>query len=180
MKLLVGLGNPGREYSETRHNVGFWLVDRVASSHKISTRRQECCARVGRGVLFGIPILIAKPSTFMNRSGRAVRCLLDHYGLTPSHLVVAHADLDIPVGRYRVKKAGGDAGHRGVQSIIAELETGEFTRVRLGIGRPPEGEDPTDYVLSPFTQAQRTEVCKAIEEVVGALEPVLAGTNAGR
>jgi len=113
----------------------------------------------------------------MNRSGWAVRCLLERYGLMAADLVVSHDDLDIPVGRFRVKRAGGDAGHRGVHSIIEELGTGEFTRLRIGIGRPSEGEDATTYVLSPFTEVERGEVRRAIEEAIDELEVLLAGSE---
>jgi len=178
LKLLVGLGNPGREYRETRHNVGYWLIDRVAASHRLSLRRHECCAKVGRGSVLGVPAVVAEPLTFMNRSGSAVRCLLDRYGLRAADLVVVHDDLDIPVGCYRVKRAGGDAGHKGVHSIIEELGTGEFLRLRIGVGRPPAEEDAAAYVLNPFTDAERAEVCRAIEEAMDALGALLAGVQA--
>jgi len=173
LRLLVGLGNPGRQYRDTKHNVGYWLIDRIVASHELRLRRHECWARVARVSIFDIPAIVAKPLTFMNSSGLAVRCLVEKYGLTAAELVLVHDDVDIPVGRYRVKRRGGDAGHLGVRSVIQELGTGEFTRLRIGVGRPPLGGDAVAYVLSPFAEPQREEVGRAIEEAMGALAELL-------
>lgn len=182
LRLLVGLGNPGRRYTATKHNVGYWLIDRVAASHQLRLRRQECWAKVARGSIFGIPAIVAKPLTFMNSSGSAVHCLLEKYGLTASGLVLVHDDVDIPIGQYRVKRRGGDAGHLGVRSVIEELGTGEFTRLRIGVGRPSPGEDAAAYVLSPFASPEREEVGRAIEAAIGALAELLGaqGRNQGQ
>lgn len=177
MKLLVGLGNPGRDYRDTKHNVGYWLIDRIAFSHRLRLCRHECRALVGTGSIFGTPAVVAKPLAFMNCSGPAVRCLVDRYELVPADLILFHDDVDIPVGSYRVKRAGGDAGHRGVRSVIEEVGTGEFTRLRIGVGRPPAGEDAATYVLSPFANSERGEVCQAIEAAIDALSALLASTR---
>lgn len=151
MKLIVGLGNPGREYAATRHNVGFMVVDRLAPGLGVAVEKRLFKALIGQGRLEGEKIVLAKPQTYMNLSGGAVGALLNWFKLTPADLVVIYDDLDLPPGKIRIRSGGGAGGHKGVQSLIQVLGTEAFPRVRIGIGRPTEPDFETpDYVLSRF------------------------------
>jgi PTH1 family peptidyl-tRNA hydrolase len=172
VKLIVGLGNPGSRYETTRHNLGFRIVDRLARLHKISVHRLRCDAWVGEGSSDHEKLVLAKPQTFMNRSGAVVEALLREYSAGPADLVIIYDDLDLPFGRIRIRPSGGAGGHRGIASIIESLTGTEFTRVRVGIGRPPEGMDPVDFVLQPFDgeeQAQLDAVVNRAAEAVSCL-----------
>lgn len=162
VKLVVGLGNPGQKYERTRHNLGFWVVDHVADSAGITVKKELCHALVGEFSSDGQRVLLAKPQTYMNRSGAAVKALLGHFESGAENLVVVHDDLDLPFGRIRIRPEGGAGGHRGMLSIIETLAGAQFYRVRLGIGRPPEGVDPADFVLEPFA----AEEAEGIAELV--------------
>ncbi len=174
MKLVVGLGNPGREYEATKHNVGFWVVDAFAKQHGVACvdRRDE--ALVGLGRIGGHDVLIAKPQTYMNRSGRAVGALMRRHGVAVADLVVVHDDLDIPQGHLRIKVSGRSGGHRGVTSLIETLGSEAFLRVRIGIGRDPE-QDTVDYVLSPFRQEALRRVQAGVEQGRDAILLLLEG-----
>ena len=149
MKLVVGLGNPGLQYATTRHNVGFMAVDLVANQLQTQVDRPFQRALVGQGDHRGRKVLLAKPQTYMNLSGEAVSRLLRWYKLEPADLTVIYDDLDLEPGRLRIRARGGTGGHRGLSSIISTLGTGDFARIRLGIGRPPSnGPDVPDWVLS--------------------------------
>ncbi|RMF92002.1 MAG: aminoacyl-tRNA hydrolase [Nitrospinota bacterium] len=166
MRILVGLGNPGGEYERTRHNVGFWALDALAEAYQIELKPSPLSAHIGRGTIAGTEVILAKPMTFMNRSGVAVRKLSDAYQAAPSAFLLLHDDIDLPPGTVRVKWRGGDAGHRGVRSVIEHLGTNEVLRIRIGVGRPPPGEDVSAYVLSCFPEEERRTVEEAIREVV--------------
>lgn len=171
MWLIVGLGNPGVEYARTRHNAGFMAVDVLAAASRAKVDELVCYSLVGRGRLAGAELVLAKPVTFMNRSGEAVRCLVERYGLDLSRLLVVYDDMDLPTGTVRLKQAGGSGGHRGMESIIGALGTSQFGRLRIGIGKPPKGAE-VDYVLSPFADAEEELVRTQLErlpELVGAL-----------
>jgi len=149
MKLVVGLGNPGLQYAATRHNVGFRAIDLVAKHLQTRVDRSFQRALVGQGNYQGRKLLLAKPQTFMNLSGEAVSRLLRWYKLAPVNLTVIYDDLDLEPGRFRIRARGGTGGHRGLASIMGILGTGDFARIRLGIGRPPvNGPDVADWVLS--------------------------------
>lgn len=148
--LIVGLGNPGRRYERTRHNIGFMVLDRLAADHGNPPWREERKALVARLSIDGTALLLAKPQTFMNLSGQAVRALAAWHHLAPSAILVVSDDLDLPFGRLRLRPGGSPGGHNGLRSIIADLGTQEFLRLRIGIGRPTQG-DPVDYVLAPFS-----------------------------
>lgn len=150
MKLIVGLGNPGRRYEGTRHNLGFLVIDRLASQNGIVLEKTLCDALVGEGELGNQKVALAKPQTYMNRSGSAVAGLLHKYGVATADLAVINDDLDLPFGRIRVRPAGSAGGHRGLISITESLAGEPFLRVRMGIGRPPENVPAADYVLEPF------------------------------
>ncbi|HIE11425.1 MAG TPA: aminoacyl-tRNA hydrolase [Kiritimatiellae bacterium] len=164
MQVVVGLGNPGRRYSNTRHNIGFAVVERLAEQWgKRFRRKWGTQSLVASGVLEGRPVWLCKPTCFMNRSGGAVRALLRKAGAGPEALVVVVDDADLPVGRVRVRPRGGSGGHNGLKSVIAALGTEDFIRVRVGIGRPVAGGDMVEYVLSGFRPEEREQV----DEVVG-------------
>ncbi len=146
-RLIVGLGNPGAKYSLTRHNVGFGAVDEFAKKSGISVSKDAHMSVVGTDPAEGL--ILAKPQTFMNRSGFAVAALCSFYKISPEDMVVIHDDLDLPEGTVRIKVGGGTGGHRGLESIVEQTASADFTRIRIGIGRE-EGIDPSDYVLSPL------------------------------
>jgi len=148
--LVLGLGNPGPEYEQTRHNAGFAVADRLAPRLGVRRWRPAFSALVGEGRADGVSAAVAKPQTFMNESGRAASALAEHMGLSGDRILVVHDDVDLPFGRIRLKRKGGDGGHNGLRSIIKWLGHGRFPRLRMGIGRPKPGETMTGHVLSPF------------------------------
>ncbi len=155
MKVIVGLGNPGVRYQWNRHNVGFQAADRLAERFSILISTKRFKALYGKGRIDSEEILLAKPLTYMNRSGEAVKEILDFFHAGVEELIVIHDDLDLAFGRLRFKKRGGDGGHQGVRSIIENLGENEFIRLKVGIGRPPTGMDPADYVLTSFDKSER-------------------------
>ncbi len=156
MKLLVGLGNPGPRYSNTRHNVGFMLVDRLASEMGVKVTRPAFRGLTAEAALDGDKLLFLKPQTYMNLSGDSVIEAMCYYRLDPTDILIAYDDMDLDLGRLRFRLLGSSGGHRGTQSIIDRLGTGKFPRLRLGIGRPPAGFEVVDYVLSAFGAAETT------------------------
>ena len=173
-KIVIGLGNPGGQYAETRHNVGFWCVDRLARESAIDFTRRRRHMVIGEGRLAGHPVALAKPRTFVNRSGQAATSLLGLYRAPPTDLVVVYDDMDLPVGRLRVRSRGSAGGHNGMRSIIEAVGTGDFTRVRIGIGRPPSGKDEVDYVLGTISPEERGRVEGAVERGAQAVVCILA------
>lgn len=171
MHIIAGLGNPGQEYAGTRHNVGFMVVDALARRLGIETGGVRFRARAGSGSFHGRQLTLLKPRTYMNLSGESVGSCLNTLRLGPESLIVVHDDLDLAEGRVLIKTRGGDGGHRGIRSIIDALETDEFVRVRVGIGRPPAGVDPVDWVLTAWEPEERE---KFEEAVTRAAEAVLA------
>jgi PTH1 family peptidyl-tRNA hydrolase len=159
--LIAGLGNPGREYRATRHNIGFMLIDHLASELKISMSKVQAKSLIGSGQVYGHRVILAKPQTFMNLSGQAIGSLAKYYKVEHNCLLIAHDDLDLPLGTLRLRPGGGSAGQRGVASVIETLSTQGFPRLRLGIGRPPGRMDPKDYVLQGFS-AQDQEVLEVV------------------
>lgn len=180
MYLIVGLGNPGQEYEETRHNAGFLALDCLAKRHKISFNLNKCQSLAGRGKVSGKDVLLVKPLTYMNRSGIAVKCFVFEHEIEPDKIIVIYDDIDLPFGKIRIREKGGSGGHRGVDSIIKELGASEFVRIRIGIGRPPAGKvDVVEYVLSPFLPKEKEEFEVTLEEVADAVETILEkGVNA--
>ncbi len=152
--LIVGLGNPGDQYRHTRHNFGFMVIDRLAEKLAVSLKKVKFKALLAETKLDGQALILAKPMTFMNDSGRAVRPLLRFFKVPPDHLLIVHDDLDLPLGSLRLRPTGSSGGQRGVASIIATLGTQDFPRLRLGISRPPGQMDPVAYVLQNFTPAE--------------------------
>jgi len=152
VRLIVGLGNPGPEYAWTRHSLGFQVVNTLAELWRIPMKRRSLEAVWGQGRVGGEPVVLAQPATYMNLSGRAVSLLLAYFKLSPGALVVIHDDLDVPYGRLKIVEGGGPGGHRGILSIINALDTEDFLRVKLGIGRPPPEIPAENYVLSLFSK----------------------------
>jgi peptidyl-tRNA hydrolase, PTH1 family len=171
--VVVGLGNPGPEYADTRHNVGFMVVDRLASRHRIAVKSNQHGARFGQGVIAGEPVALVKPLTFMNLSGRAVTPLLNRHSLPPENLLVVYDDADLPLGKIRVRARGSAGGHGGLKSIISSLGSSEFPRVRIGIGRS-SGGDLVDHVLGGFRGKERELIDHALERATDAVEYALA------
>lgn len=169
MWVIVGLGNPGAEYAQTRHNVGFMVVETIARRWSIALEWCGTELRLGRGAIAGQPVLLAEPQTYMNCSGEALaHCPRG----ADDQLVVIFDDLDLPSGTVRVRNRGGSAGHRGVASILAHVGE-EFARVRVGIGRPPEGHDVADYVLTPLTAGELAALRGDVERASDAVECVV-------
>jgi PTH1 family peptidyl-tRNA hydrolase len=173
VKLIVGLGNPGNKYQGTRHNLGFLVIDRLAQQNHIAISKRLCDALIGEWLSRGETIVFAKPQTFMNRSGVAVREILADYRGTADDLVVVYDDLDLPFGRIRIRPQGSAGGHRGILSIQEHLAGAPFCRVRVGIGRPPEGMDAVDYVLDPFSAAEQVALGESIDRAAAAVECIL-------
>lgn len=171
MHVVIGLGNPGPEYRKTRHNVGFWVVDRLADRWSIRLSRRAFLSVTGDGLLVGEKTLLVQPETYMNRSGEAAIQIRDFYRLGLPDFVVIHDDLDLPLGRVRVKRGGGGAGgNRGVASLIASFGSKEFVRIKVGIGRPPGRQDPADFVLQPFTPQEEASILPAVDRAADAVE----------
>jgi PTH1 family peptidyl-tRNA hydrolase len=168
--LIVGLGNPGRRYADTRHNVGFQVVSRLAQQHELAFSRKQMNALVAPGRIGGSRVIVAKPQTWMNESGRAVAPLARFYKIDLHRLMVIYDDLDLPLGTLRLRPEGGSGGHKGMQSIIDKLGRRDFPRLRVGIGRPPGRMDPVDYVLQPFGREEAERVEELGTRAVAALE----------
>jgi len=169
--LIVGLGNPGLAYRYNRHNVGFMVADALAEKLEIPLKRVKFKAQIGNGKLEGIPIIIAKPLTFMNNSGEAVAPLVRYFKVPLERLLVIHDDMDLPLGTLRMRPSGGSAGHNGMLSIFDKLGTNAIPRLRVGIGRPPGRMDPADYVLQDFPKSDE-ELLKMV--IAQACEAALA------
>jgi peptidyl-tRNA hydrolase, PTH1 family len=174
MRLIVGLGNPGREYAWTRHNLGFQVVAHLSEFWSIPLTRHSHAAVWGQGRVGQDSVILAQPTTYMNLSGRAVSSLMSYFKLSPGDLVVIHDDLDVPLWRLKLAERGGPGGHRGVLDIIATLHTEEFLRVKLGIGRPAPGMPAEKYVLSHFAAEDAENVAVLIEQAAQAVVTVLA------
>jgi PTH1 family peptidyl-tRNA hydrolase len=173
MKLIVGLGNPGRSYASNRHNIGFICLRYFARAQAIKFNQKKGLARIGTGVVAGNKVVLARPQTFMNQSGQSVSRLLRKFKVNPQDLLVIHDDLDLPLAKIRISSGSGSGGHKGINSIIQELGTQEFTRIRVGIGRPanptPTEDDIIAYVLSDFTPQERKAVSSVIPRVSEAI-----------
>jgi PTH1 family peptidyl-tRNA hydrolase len=174
MRLIVGLGNPGREYAWSKHNLGFQVVNYLSELWGIPLTRHSHASLWGQGRVESSAVILAQPTTYMNLSGQAVSRLLAYFKLTPGDLVVIHDDLDVPPWRLKLVERGGPGGHKGVLDIIATLHTEEFLRVKLGIGRPAPGLPAERYVLTPFPAADAENVAVLIERGAQAVATLLA------
>ncbi|MEU1524643.1 aminoacyl-tRNA hydrolase [Nocardia rhamnosiphila] len=172
--LVVGLGNPGPAYERTRHNVGFLVADSLAQ--RVGgrfTAHKKSGADLLQARLDGRQVLIAKPRSYMNLSGRPVAALARFFSVPPTEVVVIHDELDIPFGEIRLKRGGGEGGHNGLRSVSGALTSKEYLRARIGIGRPPGRQDPADYVLKPFSSVERKELPIVVEQAADAVELLL-------
>lgn len=177
--LIIGLGNPGREYKDTRHNIGFMLIDHLADRIGARGMKVQSKAIVTSGLFEEHKLILAKPQTYMNLSGQSVQGLLHFYKIPLENLIVAHDDLDIPFGTIRIRPTGGPGGQRGMANTIELLGTKDFPRLRLGIGRPPGRMEPKDYVLQDFSKDEQKILLEILARASdAALEFVLRGLNA--
>jgi len=173
VKLIVGLGNPGEKYQGTRHNIGFLVLDRLAQQQHIEISKRIGDVLIGQWFSSGETIVLAKPQSFMNRSGVAVKDILADYHGTTDDLVVVYDDLDLPFGRIRIRSHGSAGGHRGMLSIQEQLVGAPFCRVRVGIGRPPEGMNTVDYVLERFSAAEQDALGEYLERAAASIDCIL-------
>ncbi len=169
----MGLGNPGPRYELTRHNVGFLVIDNLAEKHRIKLTQHRYSSHYGEGEIDGLRVMVAKPATYMNHSGKAVKSFLSALKVPTEHIIVVHDEIDLPLGKVKKKKKGGDAGQLGIRSIIETIQTDRFNRVRVGVGRPEDPEDIVDYVLSPFEQEDSDTLNDVIEQAVRMVELTL-------
>jgi PTH1 family peptidyl-tRNA hydrolase len=176
MKLIVGLGNPGEIYSHNRHNIGFMCIRRFARKHGIRFTRKEGYARIGEGVINDTEVVLARPQTMMNRSGHSVGRLVSRYRVSSEDLIIIHDDLDLPLGKIRIRQGGRSAGHKGIESIIEELGKADFIRIRVGIGRPDLMDNTTEkdaevinHVLGDFEPGDNKIVAEVMNKVSEAI-----------
>lgn len=167
--LIAGLGNPGPDFRQNRHNVGFMVIDALSTALNIPIQRVELRALVGKGILDGERMILAKPQTYMNKSGLSVASLVRFYKIPLEQLLVVHDDLDLPFGTLRLRPFGGTGGQRGMESIVAQLGTRTFPRMRVGISRPPGRMDPADYVLHNFDPDQQALLPELLERAMSAI-----------
>ena len=169
LMLVVGLGNPGLEYAATRHNVGFVCADVLATRAGIQFNQRRARSQVAIGELVGTRVVLAKPLTYMNLCGEAVRRLLQEFGVPLRDMLVVYDDVDLPLGKIRLRGFGSPGTHNGMRNIVQVLGTEQFARLRIGVGQPPEHVDVRDYVLSPFQPAERDMAREAIERAAQAV-----------
>lgn len=175
MYIVVGLGNPGRQYAHTRHNAGFLAVDLLAQKHDIDIKKFAHHAMIGEGRIANEKVVLAKPETFMNASGQSVVELIQWYKIDPSdELIVLYDDIDLPVGQLRIRDKGSAGTHNGMRSIIHLTGRDDFARIRIGIGRPKEGWSLTGHVLGDFEQEERETMVHAFENAGDAVEKIIA------
>ena len=174
MYIIVGLGNPGKDYKNTRHNIGFDVIDVIADKANISVMEKKHKALVGKGVVAGQKVILAKPQTYMNLSGESVRSLLDYYKVDETdELIVISDDISLPPGQIRIRKKGSAGGHNGLKNIIAHLGHDSFHRIKMGVGEKPKGFDLADYVLGHFDKTDRAIMDAAALDAVAAIEMIL-------
>ncbi|CUB31388.1 Peptidyl-tRNA hydrolase [Bacillus subtilis] len=174
MLVIAGLGNPGKNYENTRHNVGFMVIDQLAKEWNIELNQNKFNGLYGTGFVSGKKVLLVKPLTYMNLSGECLRPLMDYYDVDNEELTVIYDDLDLPTGKIRLRTKGSAGGHNGIKSLIQHLGTSEFDRIRIGIGRPVNGMKVVDYVLGSFTKEEAPDIDGAIDKSVKACEASLS------
>lgn len=176
MFIIVGLGNPAKEYRNTRHNIGFDVIDTIAGENNISVDTGKCKALIGKGMIAGQKVILAKPLTYMNLSGESVRALTDYFKCDPeSELLVVFDDVSLDVGQLRIRKNGSAGGHNGIKSIIAHLGTMQFQRIKIGVGEKPKGYDLADYVLGHFSKEERAVMDESALRASKAAEMIVLG-----
>ena len=176
MFIIAGLGNPDEQYERTRHNVGFDVLDRLADRYDISVDVRKHRAFIGKGIIEGEKVILAKPQTYMNLSGESIKSLVDYYKIDAEHeLLVIYDDINLGVGQLRIREKGSAGGHNGIKNIIACLGTQVFPRIRVGVGEKPPGYDLADYVLGHFTRAEREQMDEGYDNAVQAAGLILSG-----
>lgn len=171
--LLAGLGNPGRTYENTRHNVGFDAIEVFSGKHGIPVKKLKHMALIGEGVFRDKKVILAKPQTYMNLSGESIRDIVEWYKIPLQNVILIYDDTDLPAGRIRIRPKGGPGTHNGMKSVIYHLRSEEFPRIRIGIGAPPEGWDLADYVLGKFGREERKTVDESVLMAVEAAEAII-------
>ena len=180
MKLIVGLGNPGSKYEDTRHNIGFIVVDRLAESYSVDVNKSKFDAIFGKGRIEGSEVVIAKPQAYMNRSGPPVQSLANFFRISCEDMVVVHDDIDLAYGRIQIKEKGGDGGHKGIRSMKETFGGKDFVRVRVGVGRSQFGSDVVNHVLGSFDPQESKHLDKIVETAIKAVVTILCkGTKEG-
>ncbi len=176
MYIIAGLGNPTREYENTRHNIGFMAIDMLADKYDISVTNCKHRALIGKGVINGVKVVLVKPLTYMNLSGEAIREIVDYYKAdAESELIVIYDDISLDVGQLRIRKKGSAGGHNGIKNIIANLGHDMFMRIKIGVGEKPKGYDLVDYVLGHFGSEELAVIKESLEKADGALRLMLEG-----
>ncbi len=176
MYIIVGLGNPTKEYENTRHNIGFAIIDKLAESYSIDVLEKKHKALIGKGMINGTKVILAKPQTYMNLSGESVRELVDYYKIDEEEeLIIIYDDISLDVGQLRIRKKGSAGGHNGMKSILAHLGHDIFPRIKVGVGDKPKGYDLADYVLGRFSQEERGIMEEASIAAVNAVREIIAG-----
>lgn len=171
MYIIAGLGNPDRQYQNTRHNIGFDVVDAIAEKYDIAMGERKHKAVIGKGFIAGHKVVLVKPQTYMNLSGESIRAVIDFYKVDEKNeLIVISDDVSLDVGRIRIRKKGSAGGHNGLKNIILHLGHDEFMRVRMGVGEKPQGRDLADYVLGHFTKEEREVIDESIRNAAAAIE----------
>lgn len=175
MYIIVGLGNPGKEYENTRHNIGFRVIDSIAEEHRIPVVEIKHRARIGKGYINGEKVILAKPLTYMNLSGESVRALTDYYKVdTETELIVVYDDISMDVGQLRIRKKGSAGGHNGIKSIISHLGSDVFQRIKMGVGDKKPGYDLADYVLGHFGKEEQETIAQSVQNASAAVAMILS------
>jgi peptidyl-tRNA hydrolase, PTH1 family len=181
MKLITGLGNPGRNYALNRHNLGFQCINFIAKKHSIPVKQTQCQSKIGKGRIAETDIILAKPRTYVNNSGDAVASLMKKYHIPAENIVIIYDDMDLPVGKIRIRPGGNAGGHKGIKSIISSLGHRDFCRIKIGIGRPVADEsdeidetDIVDYVLSNFSTGEQEKIDAALKTAADAVKCIIS------
>ncbi|MGN0435196.1 MAG: aminoacyl-tRNA hydrolase [Wujia sp.] len=173
MKIIVGLGNPTREYEGTRHNVGFSVIYNISDKYGIRVDTKKHKALIGKGIIEGEKVILAMPQTYMNLSGESVREILDFYKCDPSDLIIIYDDISMDVGRLRIRRKGSAGGHNGIKNIIAHIGTDTFDRIKVGVGEKPSGMDLADYVLGRFKKDELDSIRDAVDRACSAAADIV-------
>ena len=175
MYVILGIGNPGKQYENTKHNIGFISLDYLAANCGIQMNKIKHKAQIGEGNLAGEKVILVKPQTYVNLSGESVRSIMDFYKLTPDKLIVIYDDVSLAQGMIRIRAKGSDGGHNGIKSIIYHLQSDAFCRIKLGVGTPPEHYDLADWVLSKFSKSETDAINEALCDVFSAADMIVGG-----
>lgn len=173
MRVIFGLGNPGKDYEQSRHNVGFRVIDRLCREHRIKLNKYLYQAWIGEGKIGGKQVLLAKPLTFVNAAGLSLFQIKQKYEINLENIIIISDDMDLELGKLRLARKGGDGGHKGLKSVIDSLQTEEFPRLKLGVGRPEKEMDSSEYVLGEFTSREKKIIEEAIKRASQAVEMVI-------